>query len=126
MQLTPSLQTFVSFLVLLLITHLFGGTINATVLTVFIAHFGTIFIWLSPISSSRSMSSFIIGQVESDSQALVRAKTKTSQAFLHVSTGMISIILQMSHFSIFSADRSRLNGFEGKENDKDDHSLLNI
>lgn len=105
---------------------MFGGTINATVLTVFIVHFGTIFIWLSPISSSRSMSSFTIGQVESDSQALVRAKTKTSQAFLHVSTGMITIILQMSHFSISSADRSLLNGFERKENDKDDHSLVNI
>lgn len=47
-------------------------------------------------------------------------------AFLHVSTGMITIILQMSHFSIFSVDRSLLNGFEREENDKDDSLLVNI
>lgn len=71
------------------------------------------------------MSSFIIRQVGSDSDSCESQNTNIV-AFLHVNTGMITIILQMSHFSIFSVDRSLLNGFEREENDKDDSSLVNI
>lgn len=71
------------------------------------------------------MSSFIIRQVGSDSDSCESQNTNIV-AFLHVNNGMITIILQMSHFSIFSVDRSLLNGFEREENDKDDSSLVNI
>lgn len=57
---------------------------------------------------------------------LWKPKQKHHGAFLHVNTGMITIILQMSHFSIFSAARRLLNGFEGKENDEDGRSLVDM
>lgn len=64
------------------------------------------------------MSRFLIRTVGSDSQTRAKAKTQTSWHLYNA--GRITMILLMSHFTIFSGDRSLLNGLEMEVNDKDD------